>query len=77
MLPHFFRHVAHEERRCRFLCLYEGHFFLHPTAITDPDMGEFDNARILQCLADAGANEARLLGTESFLADLVDYEAVL
>ena len=75
--PSFFRHVAHEERCCRLLCLYEDHYFLHPTALTDPDMGEFDSARILRCLADAGANEAKLSATERFLADLEDYEAAL
>ena len=75
--PSFFRHVAHKERCCRLLCLYEDHYFLHPTTITDPDMGEFDSARILRCLTVAGANEAKLSATEHFLANLEDYEAAL
>ena len=75
--PSFYRHVAHEEQYCRLLCLYEDHYFLHPTAITDPDMGRFDSDRILRCLAGAGANEAKLSATERFLADLEDYEAAL
>ena len=75
--PSFFRHVAHKERCRKLLCLYNDHYFLHPTAITDPDMGEFDSARILRCLADAGANAAKLAATERFLANLEDYEAAL
>lgn len=75
--PSFFRHVVKQERCCRLLCLYEDHYFLHPTALTDPDMGEFDNVRILRCLADAGADEEKLSATEHFLANLEDYDAAL
>ena len=75
--PSFFRHIAQQERCCRLLCLYQDHYFLHPTALTDPDMGEFDSDRILRCLADAGANEEKLSATERFLAGLEDYDAAL
>ena len=75
--PSFFKHVAHSERCCRLLCLYEDHYFLHPTAITDPELGEFNRDRILRHLADAETDRTKLLATERFLENYEDYEAAL
>jgi hypothetical protein len=53
----------------KLLCFYEGSFFLNPRALTDPDMGQFDNKRILQLLRAAGANDEKLNATARFLTN--------
>lgn len=72
--PSFYSLVSWSERCCRLLCLYEDHFFVHPYALSDPDMGEFDEDRILKCLKDSGANERKLTATKHFLEAFEDYD---
>ena len=73
--PSLYLFVMGSERLCKLLCFYEDHCFLHPTALTDPDMGEFDEDRILRCLREAGVNDRKLRATERFLQGLEDYDA--
>ena len=75
--PSFYFHVMQSEKLCRLLCFYEDHCFLHPKGLTDPDMGEFDEDRILACLRDAGANDPKLRATERFMAKLETYDAAI
>ena len=72
--PNFYSLVSWSEKCCRLLCLYEDHFFIHPYALSDPDMGEFDKDRILRCLKDSGTNEKKLTATKHFLEAFEDYD---
>lgn len=75
--PSFLAHIANSERSYRLLCLYKDHFFLNPRALTDPDMGKFDNRRILSLLRQAGTNPEKLEATRAFLENLEDYDAAM
>lgn len=72
--PSFYSLVSRSEKCCRLLCMYEDHFFIHPHALCDPDMGKFDKDRILQCLKDSSTNEKKLTATEHFLEAFEDYD---
>lgn len=58
--PSLYSFVSWSEHWCRLLCFYEDHCFLHPTTLTDPDLGELDKDRILRCLMEGGANERKV-----------------
>ena len=75
--PSFFWHVSWSEKCCRLLCLYEDHYFIHPNALTDPDLGEFDGDRILRCLRNSNANPRKLAATKRFLEGFEDYDAAM
>lgn len=75
--PSLFSLISFSERLCRLLCFYEDHFFLHPTSLSDPDLGEFDQDRILRCLREAGANNDKLRATKQFLERLEDYDTAM
>jgi len=62
------------ERRYRLICFYRGSLFIHPYALTDPDLGAFDRDRILDCLRTAGANDQKLTATADFLDGFEDWE---
>lgn len=72
--PSFLAHITNSEHSYRLLCLYNDHFFLNPRALTDPDMGLFDNIRILSLLRQSGANPEKLEATQHFLENLEDYD---
>lgn len=59
----------------RLVCFYRDAFFINPRVLVDPEMGRFDNKRILDLLIEAGANQDKLSATEAFLSELEDYEA--
>jgi hypothetical protein len=73
--PTFLAQMPNTKRAWQLLCLFEGHFYVHPWFLTDPQMGPFSPERILGLLQDAGANQAKLRATEFFLNGLEDYEA--
>ena len=75
--PSLYIFVSWSEHWSRLLCFYEDNCFLHPSALTDPDMGEFDEDRILRCLHEAGANDDKLRATKRFLESFEDYDAAL
>ena len=72
--PSLYAFVSWSEHWCRLLCFFEDHCFLHPMLLTDPDLGEFDEDRMLRCLSDAGANQDKLKATTRFLEGLEDYD---
>ncbi len=75
--PQFLLTVPNTEQAYRLLCFYKDRFFVNPRLLVDPDMGEFDDLRILELLRSAGANREKLTATEAFLRDLEDYDAAL
>lgn len=75
--PSFLAHITNSEHSYRLLCLYNNHFFLNPRSLTDPDMGKFDNSRILSLLRQSGANPEKLEATRHFLENLEDYDAAM
>ena len=75
--PSLYMFVSWSKHWCKLLCFYEDHCFLHPTALSDPDYGEFDNERILRCLSEAGANGEKLAATTRFLEGFEDYDSAL
>lgn len=75
--PSFLAGMPNTRRAWQLLCLFEGHFYVHPWTLTDPDMGEFSPYRILAALEAAGANAAKLDATQRFLWGLEDYEAAM
>ena len=72
--PSLYMLVSWSEHWCRLLCFYEDHCFLHPMALADPQIGEFDEDRILRCLSEAGANSDKLKATRRFLKLLENYD---
>jgi hypothetical protein len=72
--PKAMRAIRPTQRRYQLICFYRGRFFIHPFALTDPDLGAFDRARILDCLRAAGANEQKLTATADFLDGFEDWE---
>lgn len=73
----FLATIPNSEKSWRLLCLYEDCFFLNPRVLTDPEMREFSDERVLRLLEEAGANRTKLNGTEMFLRNLEDYDAAL
>lgn len=73
--PDFLAGMPNTKRAWQLLCFFEGHFYVHPWTLTDPEMGEFSAERILDLLAGAGANAAKVDATRRFLEGLEDYEA--
>jgi len=71
----FVARMPRSEKAYRLLCFYEDALFLHPHGLVDPEMGAFDDDRILQCLRSAGVDKTKLDATERFLANLEDYDA--
>ena len=71
----FLANVPKTERACRLLCLYKDCFFINPRFLIDPDMGEFDNSRILDLLDEANVNSKKRDATADFLDNLEDYDA--
>ncbi len=75
--PSFFWEVSWSRQCCRVICLYEDHYFVHPNFLVDPEMGEFDNDRILRCLKDAGADAKKMTETKRFLERFEDYDTAM
>jgi len=73
--PSFLKQMPNTKRAWQLLCFYEGHFYVHPWSLVDPQMGPFSPERILHLLKNAGANKTKLNATEMFLNQLEDYEA--
>lgn len=71
----FVKQMAGAGASYQLLCFYEDNFFLNPRALTDPEMGEFSNERVLELLRAAGANSAKTEATGQFLHGFEDYEA--
>jgi hypothetical protein len=72
----FIARVPNSKMTRSLLCVYEQRFFLNPRALIDPDMGEFNNGRILGLLKSAGANSEKLDATSRFLNEFQDYKAI-
>ena len=75
--PSLYLFISWSEHWCRLLCFYEDHCFLHPMGISDSEMGEFDEERILRCLHEAGADKDKLKATKCFLERLEDYDKAM
>lgn len=73
----FLRNLPSSEYSYRLLCRYNQRFFLNPRSLDDPEMGSFNEQRILDLLEAAGANSAKLSATADFLAHCEDYDAAL
>lgn len=69
--------IGNSRKALRLVCFYEGHFFLHPYHLVDPDLGAFSPGRVLDCLGAAGTNEDKLNATRKFLAELEDYDSAM
>jgi len=48
--PAFFAQLPDNRRTYQLLCFFEGYFYIHPWFLTDPEMGEFTAASILDHL---------------------------
>jgi hypothetical protein len=75
--PTFLAGMPNTRRAWQLMCFFEGHFYVHPWRVTDPQMGEFSAERILELLAVSGANAAKLDATRRFVEGLEDYEAAM
>jgi hypothetical protein len=73
--PAFIARMPPTEQSYRMLCFYERSFFLNPRFLVDPEMGKFDNDRIMNLLRSAGANQEKLDATDKFLHELEDFDA--
>ncbi|MCQ3830187.1 hypothetical protein HXX02_12095 [Microbulbifer elongatus] len=73
----FFKAVDNTEHSYRLLCWYEGRFFLNPIALKDPDIGDFDRDKVMDCLISSGANSQKLRATEKFLENYEDYDQAM
>lgn len=67
--------ISRSEKSSRLVCFYNDAFFLHPYALVDPELGAFDQRRVLACLQQAGADEKKLSATSAFLGGLEDFDA--
>lgn len=75
--PEFFARIPDSERLYKLVCFYEGEFFIHPTALHDPDMEKFDHEMILRLLNESNANTEKMSATEKFLNEYEDFESAL
>jgi hypothetical protein len=73
----FMLSLPNKKRAYQLLCFYEGRFYVHPWGLVDPQLGEFDPARILELLGRSGINQRKLEATRHFLENLEDYEAAM
>ncbi len=73
----FFATVPITAHCYRLMCFYRGEFFVNPTFLTDPLLGEFNNERIIELLLAAGVNEPKLKATKDFLEGFEDYDAAV
>ncbi len=62
------------QRIYQLLCFFRGRFFIHPYFLTDPALGEFSDARILESLEKSGANRAKLSATAIFLRNFENWK---
>jgi hypothetical protein len=67
--------LSNSEKSCRLVCFYNDAFFVHPYALVDPELGAFDQRRVLAGLQQAGADEQKLCATSAFLSGLEDFDA--
>ncbi len=75
--PTFLAAMPNTKRAWQLLCFFEGHFYVHPWTLTDPQMGDFSVERILELLTGSGVNAAKLDATRRFLEGLEDYETAM
>lgn len=75
--PSYLAGMPNSRRAWQLLCFFEGHFYVHPWTLTDPEMGEFSATRILELLAGSGVNTTKLAATRRFLEGFEDYEAAM
>jgi hypothetical protein len=73
----FMLSLPNKKRAYQLLCYYEGRFYVHPWGLVDPQLGEFDPARILELLERSGINQRKLEATRHFFENLEDYEAAM
>ena len=73
--PRLLAQIPNCERAWRLLCFYNDRFFVNPTCLVDPDMGEFTAERILGLLKSSGVNGEKRSATAEFLEKLEDYDA--
>lgn len=73
--PKFLSIIENSERLYRLLYSYRGHFFINPITLTDPEMGVFNNKRILELLHNAGVNSKKMEATRAFLEEGEDYDS--
>jgi hypothetical protein len=71
----FLRRMPPSQKAWKLVCFYKGQFFVHPFRLVDPEIGEFDRKRVLNCLRSARINGKKLSATEQFLDGFEDYEA--
>lgn len=75
--PAFIARMPPTEQSYRMLCFYERSFFLNPRFLVDPEMGKFNNDRIMKLLRSAGANQEKLDSTNKFPHELEDFDAAM
>jgi hypothetical protein len=75
--PTFFAGLPNSRRVFQLLCFFEGHFYVHPWTLTDPEMGAFSADSIITMLDQSGANAPKLEATRRFLLGLEDYQAAM
>jgi len=73
----FFDSIPATPHCLRLLCFYRGEFFVNPTFLQDPLLGEFNSERILELLTAAGVNKQKFQATKAFLEGFEDYDAAL
>lgn len=73
----FFNAIPPTRHCYRLLCFYQGEFFVNPTFLHDPLLGEFDNQRIMELLTAAGVNETKFRATKEFLENFENFDAAL
>lgn len=75
--PDFLASMPNTKRAWQLLCFFEGHFYVHPWTLTDPEMGKFSAQRMLDLLIGSGANATKVDATRRFMEGLEDYEAAM
>lgn len=73
----FFATVPRNAHCYRLMCSYRGEFFVNPTFLTDPLLGDFNNNRIIELLIAAGINDTKLEATKAFLEGFEDYDSAV
>ena len=75
--PTFLAGMPNTKRAWQLLCFFEGHSYVHPWTLTDPEMGGLSADKVLELLVSSGTNTAKLDATRRFLDGLEDYEAAM
>ena len=75
--PNFLATVPDNAHCHRLLCSYRSELFVNPRFLHDPQLGRFDNARIIELLLAAGVDDRKLWATQAFLEDCEDYDTTL